>query len=83
MVNSAASAATQRSLADVLLKPALDNVDLLDWRAFDRAIQVGYEHACELIGEIPDIPRLTAVGGGSPRVSSLTRELERRIAAAT
>jgi NTE family protein len=83
MVNSAASAATQRSLADVLLKPALDNVDLLDWHAFDRAIEVGYEHARELIQEIPDIPRLPPVVVGDPRVSSLTRELERRIAAAT
>lgn len=82
MVNSAASAATHRSLADVLLKPPLDNVELLDWQAFDRAIDAGYVHACAMIGEIPDIPRLTPVTVDPPRVSSLTRELERRQAAA-
>ncbi len=82
VVNSAASAATQRALADVLLKPSLDNVDLLDWQAFDRAIEAGYAHARQLIDEIPDIPRLPPVGIDAPRVSSLTLELERRMAAA-
>jgi NTE family protein len=82
MVNSAASAAGLRSLADVLLKPPLDNVDLLNWHAFDRAVDAGYDHARELIGEIPDIPRLTPAGVEGRRVSSLTLELERRMAAA-
>ena len=45
MVNGASSAAVQRELADVLLKPPLANVDLLNWRAFDRAIQAGYDYA--------------------------------------
>jgi NTE family protein len=82
MVNSAASAASQRSLADVLLKPLLDNVDLLNWHAFDRAIDAGFTHAREIIAEIPDIPRLAPAGAGAARVSSLTLELERRMAAA-
>lgn len=82
MVNSGASAATHRSLADVLLRPPLDNVDLLDWQAFDRAIDAGYVHARQLIDEIPDIPRLAPVTAAAPRVSSLTHELERRMAAA-
>ena len=45
MVNSVSSAAAQRSLADVLLKPPLASIDLLDWRAFDRAIEAGYHYA--------------------------------------
>jgi NTE family protein len=82
MVNSAASTASQRSLADVLLKPLLDNVDLLNWHAFDRAIDAGFSHAREIIAEIPDLPRLTPAGAADARVSSLTLELQRRMAAA-
>ena len=45
MVNSVSGAAAQRSLADVLLKPPLASIDLLEWRAFDRAIEAGYHYA--------------------------------------
>jgi NTE family protein len=30
-----------------LFKPALETVDLLDWKACDRAIDAGYRHAIE------------------------------------
>jgi NTE family protein len=33
--------------ADILFKPPLESVDLLDWQACDRAIEVGYRHAVE------------------------------------
>jgi NTE family protein len=33
--------------ADILFKPPLENVDLLDWQACDRAIETGYRHAVE------------------------------------
>jgi NTE family protein len=33
--------------ADILFKPALETVDLLDWKACDRAIDAGYRHAIE------------------------------------
>ncbi len=58
MVNGAASAAAQRELADVLLKPPLANVDLLNWRAFDRAIQAGYDYARAALDTLPDLPHL-------------------------
>jgi len=81
MVNNASSAALQRELADVLLKPPLANVDLLNWRAFDRAIQAGYDYAKQAIESLPAIPRLTpAAADRNPR-SSLVAELERRMAA--
>jgi len=35
--------------ADILFKPALETVDLLDWKACDRAIEAGYRHALELL----------------------------------
>ena len=80
MINSVASAAVQRELADVLLKPPLANVDLLNWRAFDRAIQAGFDYAREALEALPAIPRLPAPVGRAVR-SSLAAELERRLAA--
>jgi NTE family protein len=35
--------------ADILFKPALETVDLLDWKACDRAIDAGYRHAIALL----------------------------------
>jgi NTE family protein len=80
MINSASSAATQRERADVLLKPPLANVDLLNWRAFDRVIQAGYDYARLALEGLPDIPRLQAADGRSQR-NSLAAELQRRLAA--
>jgi NTE family protein len=80
MVNGASSAAIQRELADVLLKPPLANVDLLNWRAFDRAIQAGYDYARAALEALPAIPRLPAAADRTPR-NSLASELEKRLAA--
>jgi NTE family protein len=80
MVNSASSAAAQRELADVLLKPPLANVDLLNWRAFDRAIQAGYDYARAALETLPALPRLPAAADRAAR-NSLAAELEKRLAA--
>ncbi|HMK85014.1 MAG TPA: patatin-like phospholipase family protein [Steroidobacteraceae bacterium] len=45
MLNSATTSIHQRELADVLLRPPLEKVDLLDWRAFERTIDIGYRYA--------------------------------------
>jgi NTE family protein len=79
MINSATSAAAQRELADVLLKPPLANVDLLNWQAFDRAIQAGYDYARRALEALPALPRLPLAAGRAAR-SSLADELERRLA---
>jgi NTE family protein len=81
MVNNASSAAAQRELADVLLKPPLANVDLLNWHAFDRAIEAGYDYARQALESLPAVPRLTPAAGGRGSRSSLVAELERRLAA--
>jgi NTE family protein len=81
MVNGAATAAAQRMLADVLLKPPLTNIDLLNWRAFDRAIEAGYVYATAALGNWPDIPRLAAEITATQQRSSLAAELDRRLAA--
>jgi NTE family protein len=80
MVNSVSGAAAQRSLADVLLKPPLAGIDLLEWRAFDRAIDAGYQYARRALAELPDLPRL-ASAPEKPALTSLSSEIERRIAA--
>jgi NTE family protein len=38
--------------ADILFKPPLENVDLLDWQACDRAIETGYRHAAEKLEQL-------------------------------
>jgi NTE family protein len=81
MVNNASSAAAQRELADVLLKPPLENVDLLNWHAFDRAIEAGYDYAKQALESLPAVPRLTPAAGDRIYPSSLVAELERRLAA--
>jgi NTE family protein len=81
MINSASSAAVQRELADVLLKPPLANVDLLNWRAFDRAIEAGYDYARAALETLPEIPRLTPATAERTARNSLAVELERRLAA--
>jgi NTE family protein len=77
MVNSVSGAAFQRSLADVLLKPPLAGVDLLEWLAFDRVIEAGYEYARRALAELPDLPRLAPVPT-APTSNSLSTEIERR-----
>jgi NTE family protein len=82
MVNSNSTAAAQRQLADVLLKPPLKDIDLLDWRAFDGAIELGYRYARAAIEELPNMPRIATPSIPLIRPSSLNVELDRRIAAA-
>jgi NTE family protein len=51
MINSAASTIAQRELADLVLKPPLERIDLLDWKSFDRAIELGYRYASETLDD--------------------------------
>jgi hypothetical protein len=81
MVNSTATERAQRELADVLLKPPLPNIDLLNWQAFDRAIQAGYDYARIALDQLPAIPRLIPAALPASRTNSAVIELERRIAA--
>jgi NTE family protein len=52
-------AKASRDQANMLLRPPLESVDLLDWRACDRAIDVGYRHAIERLEHL-DKSRLGA-----------------------
>jgi NTE family protein len=79
MVGGEAGALAQRELADLLLKPPLDDVDLLNWHAFDRAIRIGYEYTAEILRVLPDLPRHAPVARLPARpASSLIAAIERR-----
>jgi NTE family protein len=49
MINSTATSIGQRQQTDLLLQPPLASIDLLDWRAFERVVDIGYRHAVEAI----------------------------------
>jgi NTE family protein len=53
MVNSAAATLARRHQTDLLLQPPLEDVDLLAWRHFDRAINAGRAHAWQKLGDLP------------------------------
>jgi NTE family protein len=44
-INSAGQRATRHDLSDLLLQPPLEEIDLLNWRGFDRSVALGYEYA--------------------------------------
>jgi NTE family protein len=47
MVNTTATTKERRAQTDLLLTPALESLDLLDWKSFERAIDIGYRDACD------------------------------------
>jgi NTE family protein len=49
LVSSDASSAVHRAAADLVFRPPTGHIDLLDWKALDQMIEVGYRHAMEKI----------------------------------
>ncbi len=65
MVNSNAVTAAHREKTDLLLQPPLAQIDMLNWKGFDRAIAAGYEYAVRRLEKLPlDSPLVNA--GTSP-----------------
>jgi NTE family protein len=52
MVNSTATTAAHREKTDLLLQPPLEQVDMLNWKAFAHAIAVGHEHAAQRLAAL-------------------------------
>jgi NTE family protein len=52
-----AQAMMSQGHADVLLEPPLQDIGIRDWRAFDRAIEIGYRYTMERIGELEKLSR--------------------------
>jgi len=62
-VSSDVLARTARSQADILFKPSLENIDLLDWQACDTAIDAGYRQAIEQLEHLDKaalLPKVSA-----------------------
>lgn len=41
-------------MADLLITPPLGEIELRDWKAFDRAVEIGYRHGCEVLATVGD-----------------------------
>jgi NTE family protein len=59
MVNSAAATAAHRELTDLLLVPPLEEIDMLNWKAFERAIEAGYLHTLARLENLPELTQTT------------------------
>ena len=64
MVNSAANTAARRELSDLLLQPPLEQIDMLNWRAFDRAIEAGYGYTRSKLANAQHAARIHNVPAG-------------------
>jgi NTE family protein len=53
-VSSDVQSQTNRKSVDLLFDPPLENIDILDWHAFDRAIEIGYRHAMSVLEKTGD-----------------------------
>jgi len=64
MVNSATATLERRLQSDLLITPALESLDLLDWKGFERAIEIGYRDACERLagGALAQLRQVYAPG---------------------
>jgi NTE family protein len=62
MVNSNAMTAAHREKTDLLLQPPLAQIDMLNWKDFERAIAAGYEYAARRLEKLPlDSPLVKCV----------------------
>jgi NTE family protein len=52
MVNSAAATAARRDQTDLLLQPDLKSIDMLNWKAFDQAVEAGYRYSLQRLAEL-------------------------------
>ena len=50
MVNAEIASADRHHLAKLLLKPPVTDIGLLDWKSYERAVEVGYHYALRVIG---------------------------------
>jgi NTE family protein len=60
MVNAEIASAERRQLATLLLEPPVRDIGLLDWRAYDRAVDAGYLYAQRMLADrLEHVHRLT------------------------
>ena len=66
MVNSAATTLAHREKTDLLLQPPLAEIDMLNWKAFDRAIALGYEYTVRRLAALPSDASVWRNASGGP-----------------
>jgi NTE family protein len=49
MVNSETGSARRRELADLVLRPDMQEIGMFDWHQFDRAIEIGYRYTRDML----------------------------------
>lgn len=59
-VNSSATTAARRAQVDLLFRPPLASIDMLDWQATERAIEIGHRSASEQLAALGGKARLDA-----------------------
>lgn len=59
ILHSQSKLAASRAHADVCFTPDLGRIGMLDWSAFDKAVDAGYQHARSVIADLPDALRQT------------------------
>ena len=60
MSSTAQAKALRRQLA-LFLEPPLESIDLLDWKSFERGVEIGYRHTAEVLERI-DVGALLQAG---------------------
>jgi NTE family protein len=65
MVNSAATTLAHREKTDLLLQPPLAEIDMLNWKSFDRTIALGYEYTVRRLAALPPDASVWKNGSGS------------------
>ncbi|HVO45198.1 MAG TPA: patatin-like phospholipase family protein [Steroidobacteraceae bacterium] len=64
MVNSSAVTVAHREKTDLLLQPPLEQIDMLNWSAFERAIAAGYDYAVRRLETLAeDSPLRRSIAG--------------------
>ena len=64
IMHSQARLKAARATADVCFTPDLGRIGMLNWKAFDHIVELGYQHAREVLATLPEetLQRLVAAG---------------------
>jgi NTE family protein len=57
ILHSQSKLAASRAHADVCFTPDVGRIGMLDWKAFDRAVEAGYRHAQKMLDDLPEATR--------------------------
>jgi NTE family protein len=53
-INSEEQSRLQLEAADLVITPPLGAIEIRDWKAFDRAVEIGYTHAASVLSHEAD-----------------------------